>query len=318
MLLARTIQDPVAFPLMIVTIPSRTPMSDDQRTKITPPPPDLTPSDDKQPYLIVVAGRDTARIYPLTTPTTAIGRDPDSTIALEEDSVSRHHARILVDDKRALLKDLGSTNGTYVNDQKITAHALQEGDLIRIGSTVFRFSLQSAIEKDFYDELYQSARFDALTGLMHRGLFQKFIETEFARVRRYKHQLSLLMCDLDNFKEINDQHGHPAGDKVLKAVSKAILSSVRRDVDIPARYGGEEFVILLPETPLEAALKVAERIRQRVANLRIRIPQGSLHVTISIGVSAKDDSIHTPHDLIHSADQKLYLAKQNGKNRVES
>jgi diguanylate cyclase (GGDEF)-like protein len=123
------------------------------------------------------------------------------------------------------------------------------------------------------------------------------------------------MLDIDHFKRINDEHGHDAGDEVLRAVA-AVLRNATRDVDVTARHGGEEFVVLLPETGLAAARDAAERVRTAVATATVDPGGRQLSVTVSVGVSAWPDSATAPADLLPGADAALYEAKRSGRNRV--
>lgn len=167
--------------------------------------------------------------------------------------------------------------------------------------------------------LYNLATVDVLTRLFVRRYFQVHMEQEFKRARRYRLRVALLMTDIDKFKTFNDTYGHQLGDVVLREVAGAVRRSLR-EIDIPARYGGEEFGIVLPETDLNGALIVGERIRKNVESLSIpRSGGGPLRVTISIGVSSfPDNAVIDPEDMIKKADEALYRAKEGGRNRVES
>lgn len=270
-----------------------------------------------QPCLIVVSGYGIAQRYWLDRPENIIGRLFDCHIMLNEANVSRQHARVLALGDSFLLEDLGSTNGTYVNSSKLTRpHRLADGDLIGIGETVFKFAIQSAIDDAFYNEMLEAARLDSLTGLLNRRYFDKHLAAEFARIDRYGGCVSLLLCDLDDFKAINDRHGHPAGDLVLSQVGERLRGCLRQQLDLPSRYGGEELAVLLPEIGPDQALTVAEKIRAAVAE-RPTVYQGRpLQVTLSIGVASSGDGVDSPKKLITAADERLYRAKRDGKNRV--
>jgi diguanylate cyclase (GGDEF)-like protein len=158
---------------------------------------------------------------------------------------------------------------------------------------------------------------DELTGLPNHRAFSDAIQKEAARADRFRHDLSLLILDIDDFKQVNDTHGHLQGDAVLRAIGR-IVDDESRGIDEPARYGGEEFVVALPETSLEGALEVGERIRTRIAAQAVpRVDGGgSLAVTASLGAAVMGDSIGDVNDLIAAADAALYEAKRAGKNRV--
>jgi diguanylate cyclase (GGDEF)-like protein len=160
---------------------------------------------------------------------------------------------------------------------------------------------------------------DELTGLANDRAFRELIEKEAARAERFGHHLSLLMLDIDDFKQVNDTHGHLQGDEVLRMIGR-VLRSEARAVDEPARYGGEEFALALPETDVDGAVQFAERIRQRIGReqvARVGDDVGPLHVTASIGAASIPASAGNVQELIAAADAALYEAKRAGKNRVE-
>ena len=272
----------------------------------------------KWPFLLVVAGDNVAQRYPLQNAEIIIGRSPEATIVLDEEKVSRRHARITVTAQGFVIEDLQSTNKTFINSKKTDHGLLQDGDLIGIGTTVFKFTVQSAVDEAFHNEIVDSARYDELTGLMSRKFFRRQLQAELNRIRRYDGSVSLLMCDLDDFKHINDSYGHQAGDEVLIRVSKVIRSCLRKHLDIAGRYGGEEFVIMLPNTLLAAALIVAERLRQAVAEQVVEYERQGLRFTMSIGASGYCPARNTLDALLNDADKKLYAAKRAGKNQVVS
>jgi diguanylate cyclase (GGDEF)-like protein len=163
---------------------------------------------------------------------------------------------------------------------------------------------------------FQMATVDQLTGLFLRDYFYRKVSDEQVRSRRYGSTFTLLMLDLDSFKAINDRLGHLSGDRYLQRVGEAIRETMRA-ADVPCRYGGEEFCILLPETDVAGALKIADRIRRRIANLEVRVGRGSIRTTISVGVAAYPaDYPGSIQGLIEKADQALYVAKQGGRDRV--
>lgn len=166
--------------------------------------------------------------------------------------------------------------------------------------------------------LFQMATTDSLTGLYQRRYFEIRLQEEITRVRRHGDHMSLLMIDIDGFKRINDQYGHPTGDWVLQAIAGVIQDSIRRDIDFPCRYGGDEFILLLPNTPLAGAQVLAERIRQRCADTPIPLTDHApLHMTISLGAAelSKENFINKD-ELIRRADAMLYVAKRGGRNQV--
>jgi diguanylate cyclase (GGDEF)-like protein len=186
--------------------------------------------------------------------------------------------------------------------------------LLRTLTPYAALQLQHALE---YGRVRESSERDALTGLQNRRAFDREMTNETARHERYGHPFALLILDIDHFKAINDKHGHEAGDAVLRAVAGVIGSAIR-DVDLAARFGGEEFVVLLPETTLEPAVEVAERLRASVEALESTWHGGAIPVRVSIGVAAVPGCVRDARGLLRIADAALYEAKRGGRNRVVS
>lgn len=166
------------------------------------------------------------------------------------------------------------------------------------------------------EEFKKQANTDHLTQLFNRRYFIAHAEKEFSRAKRYDHPLSLVSLDIDHFKQVNDQYGHPAGDEVLMTLAKR-LTPILRNEDIFARIGGEEFSILLPETPINVALTVAERIRKLIENTHMigEFP-GEINITISLGVTCLSSKDNSFDQLFKRADKALYQAKETGRNKV--
>ncbi|VEP14227.1 Diguanylate cyclase response regulator [Hyella patelloides LEGE 07179] len=162
------------------------------------------------------------------------------------------------------------------------------------------------------------ANSDSLTQLANRHAFDRFLQQEWRRMTRERLPIGIILCDVDHFKLYNDRFGHPAGDKCLQQVAKAIAEVVKRPADLVARYGGEEFAVILPNTHTQGVLAVAEMIRQQVENLQIQHPQSSVSncVTLSLGVACIIPDQHSrPEQLIQISDRALYQAKQKGRNQ---
>jgi diguanylate cyclase (GGDEF)-like protein len=176
------------------------------------------------------------------------------------------------------------------------------------------FALHEANER-----LRELARTDELTGVNNRRGLQGALAREMDRARRYSTALSIMMVDIDRFKSVNDSLGHTVGDRVLCGVADALQEQLRQ-VDIIGRVGGEEFVVVMPETPLNEAMRVAERLRAAVAAMQVRTGRGNhVSVTISAGVAMLDQNhFETPDHLLERADRALYHAKESGRNRCEA
>ncbi len=177
---------------------------------------------------------------------------------------------------------------------------------------------QSSDLTEANEKLKRLADLDGLTGIANRRSFDEKLQYEWARARREKEQLALIMIDIDHFKKYNDSYGHQKGDDALKAVAQAIQSTLRRSIDFAARYGGEEFVVLLPMATLEGAGEMAEKIREAVWALNIEHNASAYgKVSISLGVACMGhESIADCESLLHAADMALYNAKSSGRNQV--
>lgn len=165
-------------------------------------------------------------------------------------------------------------------------------------------------------QLEQLSRTDRLTGLFNRGYWEECLGVEFARHQRYGSTSSLVIFDIDHFKNVNDRYGHPAGDAVIRQVAELTRQHIR-STDLAGRYGGEEFVVLLPDTDLKGAWTFAERLRNAVEQAAVVHAEDSLKVTISLGISVlNDEPCHSHSQLIERADQALYQSKEGGRNRT--
>lgn len=167
------------------------------------------------------------------------------------------------------------------------------------------------------NKLKALATTDPLTGLLNRRAFEELAETWLQQAHHHRLPLSLIILDIDHFKQINDTYGHPIGDEVLQHLAKLMRENALREDDIIARYGGEEFIILLPKTTLKDASHVAERLRIKVEDTKVHTPEGEIRFTISLGVACLSETEDTLDTLIKHADEALYQAKHNGRNRVE-
>ncbi len=284
--------------------------------------PRVSGSSEKHAFLLVLSGPQLGEVFTLASgKELVIGRRDDSHVQIRDDGVSRRHATLVVKGSGALLRDEGSANGTWVDGARIEQARLEDGARFQIGGqTTLKFIWADELEARFQIRLAEGALQDPLTGLYNRRHFEERIASELAAADRHGRPVSLLMCDVDHFKAINDAHGHLAGDETLKMVAFVLRGAVRKE-DVLARYGGEEFVIVARETPLDGAQSLAERIRRAVEKSRCAWQGHDLGVTVSIGVTvsvgaAELVSGRTERALIEAADRALYLAKQGGRNRV--
>jgi diguanylate cyclase (GGDEF)-like protein len=206
---------------------------------------------------------------------------------------------------------------TSYNDARREIEELKE--LVNVSANEKIRALNKEIHK--YKELSLT---DELTGLFNKRYFQARFEEEVARAKRYKQRLSLIFCDIDFFKNINDQYGHQVGDRILRETADILKGAMGdlnviirlRKSDIIARYGGEEFVVILPETPIEGAVIVGERLRKVIESHGFSADRKKTHMTMSFGIAELREGVDTATDIIKRADHAMYVAKESGRNTV--
>ncbi|MBI5489801.1 MAG: diguanylate cyclase [Deltaproteobacteria bacterium] len=278
---------------------------------------DILRTRSKRAMLVVLSGQSVGTIVPLDISEITIGRDPGCDVRLGDDGISRRHVRVLADGPRWAVEDVGSTNGTTVNGERLVGrHELQEGDRVLVGHTVLKFVRQAEVDAEYQAKVYEMSVRDPLTRLYNRRFFDDRLRSEVAYARRHRSLLALLMMDLDHFKEVNDGHGHLAGDRVLMEISALLRAQVRSE-DVLARFGGEEFAVLVRGIQPPGVVVLAERIRRAVEGLRIEGFGQTLGVTISIGsATVQGDAALSEQGLVDAADRLLYRAKSSGRNRT--
>jgi len=259
-----------------------------------------------------------AEMQCLTKRRTLIGRDLCCDISVQDTSVSRLHAAIDCDDTGYLVLDLGSRNGTFVDDRPLKEpRRLHGGELIRMGSTVFKFMAAMDEEAQYHAAIHELMNRDSLTGIFNRSYLISTLNKLVPQCQRTSDELSVIMIDIDFFKTINDTHGHLIGDVVLRLFSERLRSSLR-PTDALCRFGGEEFVVVSHKTCLHDAVRVSERLRLAVSSVPFETTVGKLKVTCSLGVASLNHAHpeNTAEDLLSQADHRLYAAKNSGRNRV--
>ncbi len=293
------------------SISDKTEVAESQTLKIR-----LEQAKSSSPCLVVISGKPLGKSFFLTKPSMILGRDLTADISIGETSISRRNTEFTVTPEGITCKDLGSTNGTFINDQKCGSQLLVDGDLIRCGNTILKFLKEGKIENLHYEKMYDLATRDALTQALNRKAIIELIGEEFNRSSSRNLPLTILLLDIDHFKSINDTYGHPAGDYVLKETCALIMNRMIRSQDALGRYGGEEFALLLRETKLQIAVDVAERIRVAIEKQAYTFEEKPIPVKISIGVATLDSTTKSADELIATADRALYDAKNQGRNRV--
>lgn len=271
--------------------------------------------------LVVVSGPEIGRLYPLRRKRVVLGRGESADVLLKTREVSREHARIeilrLGDETSYRIRDLGSTNHVFVNGQQVEHQILRDDDKIHLGDVVLKFEVLDPIDTKFHEEIRNRIRYDELTGLLTLGFFRTALAWELERRANTAKGCAVIMMDLDDFKQTNDTYGHLAGSFVLQEVG-GIIDKNFRAFDVAARYGGEEFVAFLPETDAGEALTAAERVRKLI-ELRTFAHDGrAIRITISMGISHFPDDGTDLESLIKIADERLYRAKREGKNRIST
>ena len=260
---------------------------------------------------LVVGGELNGTIFDLNDGETIVGRNPDCAIPLDFNGVSRKHFKVIINAGSSTLQDLGSSNGTYLNNSKIEgAVELSKGDTVKLGSIALKYLPKGDTERLTYDKLQREANTDGLTGCYNKTYFNNKLDLEVKKSKLTGSPLSLIIFDLDHFKHLNDNYGHDAGDYVLKEKAQLLRDNGIRKQDVFARYGGEEFVVLLPNTNLKQAFEIAERLRKLVESHEFIYDGQRLPVTASIGVADYRQGVNTGTDLFKRADSAVYKSKE--------
>ncbi len=278
----------------------------------------VNPANFKKPCLIMIKGNFIGQVYELEDEITLIGRSDEVDLVVSDISISRRHAMLINRVDGFQISDLGSTNGTFVNRELIGKHRkLAEGDKIVLGDITFKFSYQDEDDTQYHLVLRNMAVKDGLTHIYNIRYFNDVMAKEFDYNRRTNVGLSLVMFDIDHFKAINDNHGHTAGDYVLRTLAQ-LVENQARGYDVFARYGGEEFVFLLRGANLDAAIILGERVRSIIESYTFEFEGEELNVTVSLGAGYWDGGkeISSPRQIIEMVDKRLYEAKDSGRNRL--
>lgn len=270
-----------------------------------------------QAYLVVLAGARMGEMFKLTADRTVIGRSPQADIRILDDGISREHCEVVAGAGGHLLRDLGSTNGTVVKGVCVQEHALADGDKILVGSnTILKFTHHDALDETFQRQMFESALRDDLTKAFNKKYFMDRIESEFAYAMRHHIPLTLVSFDLDRFKQINDTHGHPVGDRVLQEAARRVQETIRVE-DVFARVGGEEFSVICRGTDGKQGHIVAERIRAAIGARPVVLDEGTLPITVSVGLATvPGHGLKDAAAFIAAADRALYDSKHGGRDRT--
>jgi diguanylate cyclase (GGDEF)-like protein len=272
--------------------------------------------DKKIAILTCMSGEQVGRRIMLADDQITLGRSTEATIKLQDTHVSRLHLNIQYDAAGAgyRIKDLGSSNGTLLNETRITEAVLRDGDKIIIGRTMLRFSWADALDLRFQNEIDHLMNIDQLTGLVVKRRFDEELNRFAAVARKQGSALAMMMMDMDGLKRINDTHGHAFGAYAIAETGRIVKGVIGKS-GLASRFGGDEFMAFIPDAPMEAARIIGEEIRASIENHPYVKDDIVLKPTICIGISAlkPGDTLET---LLRRADEALYRSKRRGRNRV--
>jgi diguanylate cyclase (GGDEF)-like protein len=277
-----------------------------------------TGTEGAEPTLVMIAGPEIGRHIAIDQSSMSVGRGSECEMAVQMPGVSRRHCEFLSKDAGVFVRDLGSTNGTFVNEQRLPDREsvpIRPGDLIQAGGVAFKLVNGGDLEREYHEAVHAMMFLDVPTGARNRRYLMDLLAREIPRCQRHHRPLSILMLDVDNFKTINDAAGHLVGDEVLRELVARMQKATRSENAI-TRFGGDEFVVVMPETRVGGAHAYAERVRLAIADREFEAEGQPLRVTVSIGVAECGPEHTTPEHLLDAADRKLYASKRSGRNRI--
>lgn len=278
-------------------------------------------NNDLTPRLMVILGNEPGRTFPVAKGEFKVGRESSCEFMLNDPSVSRVHACLSrTESGDVLIEDLESRNGTFINDKRINQKTLiGHGDILRVGNVLLKFFEFGTLEAEVFQRVFEMALNDSLTETLTKPAICAQLDL---MVQNHVGPVSIIMADLDHFKQVNDQYGHVTGDYVLHECVAVIKSAIIRPNDLIGRFGGEEFLIILPDTELAQATAMAENARVAVEKHVICRQDRKIQVSVSFGVACRNlgdtITIASTQNLLENADKALYQAKNQGRNKVIS
>jgi diguanylate cyclase (GGDEF)-like protein len=281
----------------------------------------LSAADSAPPVVVVLIGPPgyVGKQYPIGSNDIVIGRSVETQVYIDDKSLSRSHAKFAVVGSEVSIIDLGSTNKTIVNGNALPPLApcrLKNNDQIKTGNVIFKFLEKGNIEALTNQTMYEKANRDALTGAASKGSLLEMGPEAVKRAELLNEEMSIIVFDIDHFKKINDNFGHPAGDFVLKELSQIVANKLIRANDYFARYGGEEFVLILAGANAKMVAEIAERVRATMEAHAFVYEGKQIPLTVSLGVVTKTPTDTSWKDIFDRADKAMYASKQAGRNRV--
>ncbi|MBP5247441.1 MAG: GGDEF domain-containing protein [Fibrobacter sp.] len=276
------------------------------------------PTAEARPHLIVLYPQTSFRQIPLMRGKSVIGRGTEADIRLEDEMISRKHSEISWDGTKITLRDLDSTNGTFVDGVALTTHPKMvfPENRLQIGKMVLKIDFKEPSDEAFDREFFEAATTDPLTKAPNRRTFIDRSVGELASARRKNQYVHVVLCQVDHFKKLCEDWGNSTGDMVLKSLSQ-IFTRNKRESDLFARYSNEEFILMLPEMAKADAIKSAERLRSAVESYKFSFNDKPVTATVSLGVaSSKGREIPTLDAMVSKASQCLYYAKEQGQSQI--
>ncbi len=275
-----------------------------------------------RPILVCLQGNQRGLRFAIEKQETILGRSRDVDFLIDDMQSSRKHLKLIytnLEDRSnypvCTIQDLKSRNGTFLNGYPLEeVTTLSDSDRIRVGRTVFGFFVRDEMEISHQESMYRRATRDPLTGLLNRIQVEEELDRVISIALDKERPMSMLLMDIDNFKSINDEHGHLTGDLVLKHMAEIIMQQIGKK-DFAGRWGGEEFAYVAPGKDLKQAVALAECIRDEVETVPFRSQSDEIHLTVSIGVVELSEVTSTDQ-LFQIADERLYSAKRGGRNLV--
>jgi two-component system cell cycle response regulator len=268
--------------------------------------------------LVVIQGPEIGRGFRLEADRTILGRSSDATIRITDASLSRNQCAFLRGGESGyLLRDLGSTNGTWVNGKRVEEYELANDDTIQAGNVVLKFSFMSSVESGYHAEMSTRVRRDPLTGLLNLRAFYEELDAALVLADLEERPIGFTMLDIDGLKGVNDRHGHLLGAAVVRGVGMCLREVAQARDGVAALYGGDEFSAFVVGADEPAMCELGEAARSHVeATPMSTANTPEVHVSVCVGVSVTRPSETDRNALVQRADVALYAAKRSGKNRV--
>ncbi len=282
----------------------------------------IVSAEGRHPYLVIYIGNNSGCQFKLNSGFMTIGRSPQADISIDDDQISRIHCVIEWMDDTITIEDKGSTNGTYIDARKVSRSTLQPGVPIQLGYSIMKIEYKTEAQIKSEQNFLSRASLDALTGIFNYYHFTKLASMEIDYAIRHKLPIGVIVMDIDNFERFNDLYGHQNGDLILAQLANTINENKRIE-DLFGRYSSDEFIILPRGEISKESIQVhCEHLRKAAQSFEFCFEQTCARITISLGFhlakTQKSNADTLLSDLIHKANQALYLAKQKGRNRTES